>query len=69
MTPNATKGRFLHKDRIEGPGFTACLVAFAVLVVLAVGLWFVFDDQAALIGLPTPAEVGERITGFLAAFE
>lgn len=69
VTPNGTEGRFLHRDRGDGPGLGLYLTALLALVILATGLWLGFPEKVALIGLPTAPELWERIAGFFSVPE
>ncbi len=65
VTPNGTRGRFLHRDRRDGIGWRFWGILLLVLLLASVTAWFFLPDLATNLGLPTAAEIGSRIDTFL----
>ncbi|MDF1747755.1 MAG: hypothetical protein P1V34_02665 [Alphaproteobacteria bacterium] len=64
ITANGTSGRFLHKDRRSGPGWRSWLVFLGILLFGAIIVWFTLPELVSNLGLPTSADIWQRIQTF-----
>lgn len=69
VTANGTEGRFLHKDRSDGPGLKAFAIGGGVMLILAIVAWFALPGLMETLGIPTFGDVLERIEIFFSVPE